>query len=135
MAVPAPPRKGLLASFREFLLRGNVVDLAIAVVIGGAFGTVIKAFVTDMITPLVSIFSKHTNFEDLAVHIRGATFAYGDFINAAIAFVIIAAVVFFFVVSPIQYLMDRRKKEEEAEVDEQVVLLTQIRDLLASNRG
>ena len=131
MAAPIEARKGPLASFKEFLLRGNVVDLAIAVVLGTAFGQVVKAFVADMITPLVSIFSKHTNFEDLAITIRGARFAYGDFINYVIAFVILAAIIFFLVASPIQYMVDRRKKDEAAEVSDEVALLTEIRDLLA----
>jgi large conductance mechanosensitive channel len=123
-------KQGLLSEFREFVLRGNVVDLAIAVVIGTAFAAVVKSFVADMITPIVSIFSKKTNFADLAFHVRGARFAYGDFINNVIAFVIVAAVVFFFVLKPINYLVSRHKAEVDDALSDEVVLLTEIRDLL-----
>jgi large conductance mechanosensitive channel len=128
-------RKGVLAEFKDFVLRGNVVDLAIAVVIGTAFADLVKQFVADMITPLVSIFSKHTNFADLAFHVRGARFAYGAFLNSVITFVILAAVVFFFVVKPINFMLERRRRGGEAEpetLSDEAALLTQIRDLLAA---
>jgi large conductance mechanosensitive channel len=131
--------KSLFADFKEFLLRGNVVDLAVAVVIGTAFTALVKSFTQDLLTPIISIFTKHTNFQDLAVNIRGARFAYGDFINAVITFVILAAVVFFLVVKPINYLMERRRRSVEAGTEEptseDIALLTQIRDLLAATRG
>jgi large conductance mechanosensitive channel len=128
--------KGLIAEFKEFLLRGNVVDLAIAVVIGGAFGTVVKAFVADLMTPIISIFAKKTNFQDLSLHIRGAKFAYGDFLNNLLSFILIAGVVFLFVVKPINFIMNRRRQAvaegDEPVLSDEAVLLTQIRDLLAS---
>lgn len=134
-------RKGWMAEFRAFLLRGNVVDLAIAVVLGTAFGAVVTAFVKDMITPIVSIFLKRTNFQNLVLTVRGARFAYGDFLNVLLAFVIIAAVIFFFVVKPVNYLIERRKQrmaagieEEPASVSDEAVLLAEIRDLLKSQR-
>ncbi len=102
--------------FRAFLLRGNVVDLAIAVVIGAAFGAVIKALVTDLITPIVSIPGK-TNFQDLHFKIHKSVFSYGDFINTVVAFVVVAAAVFFFVVIPINHLMNRRKTEPDPEAE------------------
>ena len=104
----------MLKDFKAFLLRGNVVDLAIAVVIGAAFGTVVQALVKDLITPLVSIPGK-ANFQSLKFTIRHSVFAYGDFLNVLIAFVSIAAAVFFFVVRPINTLMDRRKTQTDVE--------------------
>jgi large conductance mechanosensitive channel len=111
-------KKSLLTEFKEFVLRGNVVDLAVAVVIGAAFGAVVKALVADLITPIISIPGSH-NFQDLSFHIRHSTFAYGDFINNVIAFVSVAAAVFFFVVKPINYLIVRRQKGQgDAESDD-----------------
>ena len=132
----AEQKTGLVGEFKEFLLRGNVVDLAIAVVIGTAFALVIKAFVSDMLTPIISIFAKKTTFQDLVITVRGSRFQYGDFLNAAITFVITAAIVFFFVVAPINYMMERHKRAvedgETPPLSEEVVLLKEIRDLLAS---
>jgi len=102
----------LLTDFKVFLFRGNVVDLAIAVVVGTAFTAVVKALVTDLLTPLIAaIFGAH-NFGALKFTINGSTFAYGDFINNVITFMSIAAVVFFLVVTPINTLMARRAKED-----------------------
>ena len=95
----------LLRDFKQFLFRGNVVDLAVAVVIGTAFTAVIKAVVADLLTPLIAaIFGAH-NFGALKFTINGSTFAYGDFINNLITFVSIAAVVFFLIVAPLNALM------------------------------
>jgi large conductance mechanosensitive channel len=102
----------MLKDFRAFLLRGNVVDLAVAVVIGAAFGAVITALVEDLLTPLIAIPGK-TDFSELDFTIRKSTFQYGDFLNALISFISIAAAVFFFVVRPINALMARRKTEPE----------------------
>jgi large conductance mechanosensitive channel protein len=102
----------LLNDFKQFLFRGNVVDLAVAVVIGTAFTAVIKAVVADLLTPLIAaIFGAH-NFGALTFTINGSTFAYGDFINNLITFLSIAAVVFFLVVAPINALMARRAEED-----------------------
>ncbi len=105
--------------FKKFLLRGNVVDLAVAVVIGAAFGSVVTAFVKAFVTPLVGLatgaagdFSKR----EFTVGVGGdkdVVFPYGEFVQAAISFVVIAAVVYFFVVRPVQHLMDRFKTEPE----------------------
>jgi large conductance mechanosensitive channel len=102
----------MLNDFKAFLLRGNVVDLAVAVVIGAAFGAVVTSLVTNLITPIISIPGK-TNFSDLDFHIRSSRFAYGEFLNAVLAFVLISAAVFFFVVVPINALMARRKTETD----------------------
>ena len=103
-----------MSDFKAFLLRGNVVDLAVAVVAGAAFGAVVTALVRDIVTPIISIPGK-TNFSDLDFHIRESRFAYGDFLNAVVAFVLISAAVFFFVVVPINALMARRKTETDVE--------------------
>ena len=101
--------KSVLAEFKDFILRGNVVDLAVAVVVGAAFGAVINALVKDIITPLIaSIFGK-PDFSALTFTINGSTFRYGAFLNSLIAFISIAAAVFFFVVQPINHLMARRR--------------------------
>src|SRR5260370_35730094 len=105
-------KMGNLASeFKAFILRGNVVDLAIAVVIGAAFGAVVTALVKDIITPIISIPGK-ADFSSLTFTINGSVFRYGDFINAVITFIIVAAAIFFFVVKPLNMLMARRKAEE-----------------------
>jgi large conductance mechanosensitive channel len=104
----------MFKEFRAFVLRGNVVDLAVAVVIGAAFGAVVTALVKDLITPLIAIPGK-SDFSALKFTIRKSTFAYGDFLNALIAFVTIAAAVFFFVVRPLNALMARFKTEPEVE--------------------
>ena len=101
----------MLKDFKQFLLRGNVVDLAVGVVIGLAFGAVIAAFVEDLITPLIAaIFGQH-DFSTLTFTINKSVFRYGAFLNAVIAFVLVAAAVFFFVVRPVNALMARRKTE------------------------
>ena len=105
----------MLKDFREFILRGNVVDLAVGVVIGAAFGTVIASFVSNILTPIISL-PGGTNFEDLAIDKDGVPFVkYGVFINDLIAFLLIAMAVFFFVVKPINALMARRKTEPDVE--------------------
>ena len=101
----------MLKEFREFVLRGNLVDLAVAVVIGTAFGALVTAFVRDLITPLIAALGGEPDFSDLAFTINGSRFLYGDFINALLAFLIIAAVVFFLVVKPVNALMARLAPE------------------------
>ncbi len=128
----------MMRQFRDFLLRGNVVDLAIAVVVGAAFGAVISALVADIITPLIAAIGGQPDFGALAFRINGSRFGYGDFLNTVISFVVISAAVFFLVVRPVSALMERRKAglEPEAEaVPEDVVLLGEIRDLLREGRG
>lgn len=94
--------------FRDFVLRGNVVDLAIAVVIGAAFAAVVAAFVGDFVTPLIAaIFGGHGAFGDLTFTIHHATFGYGDFLNKVIIFLAIAAIIYFLVLVPVNALMAR----------------------------
>jgi large conductance mechanosensitive channel len=104
----------VLKDFKAFILRGNVVDLAIAVIIGAAFGAVVTSAVEDIFTPILAI-PGDTDFKDLIWHVGGGEIKYGEFINAVIAFLSIAAVVFFFVVKPVNILMARRKTEPDVE--------------------
>ena len=104
----------MLKDFKAFLLRGNVVDLAVAVVIGAAFGDVVKSLVADILTPIIAI-PGSADFAALDFTINGSVFRYGAFLNAVIAFVTIAAAVFFFVVRPVTALMARRKTEPDVE--------------------
>lgn len=99
----------MVKDFREFLLRGNVSDLAVAIVIGFAFNSLVTAFVSDFITPFVVAVTGKKDFIGLVFHVNGSTFTYGHFLNAMIAFVVISAVVFFIVVQPTNQLMERRK--------------------------
>jgi large conductance mechanosensitive channel len=100
----------VLGDFRQFLLRGNVVDLAVGIVIGGAFGAVVTALVKDFITPLIgAIFGTSKN--GMKFQLGAATFLVGDFLDALIAFLLVAAVVFFLVVKPVNYLIERARRE------------------------
>jgi large conductance mechanosensitive channel len=126
--------KDTLNEFKKFLIRGNVVDLAVAVVIGAAFTSVVNALVSGLITPLIGALGGNHSFAGLKFVVNGSTFAYGDFINALISFVIVAAVVFFLVIQPVNHLVrlatrNQDKKEIEKK-DPQVELLEEIRDLL-----
>jgi large conductance mechanosensitive channel len=99
----------VLKDFKNFVIRGNVVDLAVAFVIGSAFAVLVKALVTDMFTPLLSI-PGHVSFENLKFTVNGSTFHYGDFLNDVVAFVVVASALFFFVVRPIQAVNVRLQK-------------------------
>ena len=102
----------MMKGFKEFLLRGNVVDLAVAVVIGGAFGTVVAALVKDLLTPLIAAIVGKPDFSAIAFAVNGSKFPIGDFINAVVAFVLVAAAVYFFVVMPMNLLIERRRRGE-----------------------
>ena len=104
----------MLKDFKAFILRGNVVDLAIAVVIGTAFGALVTSFVDNLLTPLIAI-PGTKDFKAYAFDISGSTFSYGVVINALISFLLVAFAVFFFVVKPVNALMARRKTEPEVE--------------------
>ena len=99
---------GVLKEFKVFLSQGNVVDLAVAVVIGTAFELVVKALVADLLTPIIALIFGKPNFESLTFTINHSHFFYGDFINALIAFVSVAAAIFFFVVKPLNAMAARR---------------------------
>lgn len=100
----------MFRGFRQFLLRGNVVDLAIGVVIGAAFGAVVTSFVKDLLTPLISAIVGKPNFSYLVWEVNGAKITYGDFLNALISFVLVAAAIYYFVVLPVNALVERSKK-------------------------
>lgn len=128
----------MLNEFKAFILRGNLVDLAVAVVIGAAFGTVVSSLVETTITPLIAAIGGEPDFSALTFQINGSTFFYGSFLNALLSFLIIAAVVFFFVVKPVNAVLERFAQDEEeaaAAPTPELTMLTEIRDLLAEQRG
>jgi len=102
----------MFKGFRQFLLRGNVIDLAVAVVIGGAFGAVVTALVKDLLTPLIAAVGGKPDFSAVAFEVNGSKFLIGDFINAMISFVMIGAAVYFFVVVPVNALTERKRRGE-----------------------
>ena len=103
----------MLKGFREFLLRGNVVDLAVAVVIGGAFGAVVTALVKDLITPLIAAIAGKPDFSALTFTVNNSKFLYGEFFNAVVAFVLIAAAIYFLIVVPMGAIQRRTAKPAE----------------------
>ena len=100
----------MLKGFQQFILRGNVVDMAVGVVIGAAFATVVSAFTKDLLTPLIAAIVGKPDFSAITFTVNGSTFALGDFINAAISFLLVAAAVYFFVVTPVNMLVARMRK-------------------------
>jgi large conductance mechanosensitive channel len=105
----------MLREFRAFVLRGNLVDLAVAVVIGTSFAAVVNAVVRDLVTPLIAAIGGQPDFGDLAFTINGSRFAYGDFLNALLSFLLVAAVVFFLVIKPVNALMAALRTEPDVE--------------------
>lgn len=125
----------MLKGFRDFLLRGNVVDLAVAVVIGVAFGAVVAAFATDFIGGIIGAIGGTRDFNDAGVTINDSKVVYGSTINALINFVIVAAAIYFVVVVPMKTLAERRGVDEETPApSDETLLLTEIRDLLATQQ-
>jgi large conductance mechanosensitive channel len=121
----------MLKEFRDFLMQGNIVDLAVAVVIGAAFGALVGSLVADLITPIIAAIFQQPDFSNLSFTIRGSEFRYGNFINALITFLSIAAAIFFFVVKPMQKLKELRGGEDEDDRSDETKLLEEIRDLLS----
>ena len=107
--------KDLMNEFKAFILRGNVIDLAVAVVIGAAFGAIVTALVKDLITPLIAAIGGQQDFSGLYFTVNNSKFLYGDFINSILSFLIIAAVVFFLVIKPINFLMTHRRQQVVAD--------------------
>ena len=105
----------MLKEFKQFLLRGNVVDLAVGVVIGAAFGSIVTALVSDLLTPFIAAITKVPDFSGVYFAINGSKFMYGHFINALISFILVASAVFFFVVKPMNLLIARSRKEPPAD--------------------
>jgi len=102
----------MLKGFKQFILRGNVLDLAVAVVMGGAFGAVVTALVKDLLTPLIASVAKMPDFSTIAFQVNGSKFMIGDFINSLISFLLIAVAVYFFVIMPVNALMARLNRGE-----------------------
>ena len=122
----------MIKEFRDFLVRGNLVELAVAFVMGLAFAALITSFVNDLIMPIVAMIIGKPDFSDLTFTINDAVFRYGAFLTAVIVFITTAAAIFFFVVKPMDALMTRMKKpDEEVESDEE----RRHRELLAAIRG
>ena len=105
----------MLKGFKQFLLRGNVVDMAVGIVIGASFGAVVTGFVKDLMTPFIAALIKQPDFSTLSFTINGSKFLYGEFINALLSFLIIAGAVYFFVVVPVNALIARSRKEPPAD--------------------
>ncbi|MBV8812554.1 MAG: large conductance mechanosensitive channel protein MscL [Acidobacteriaceae bacterium] len=101
-----------MKEFKKFLLRGNVIDLAVAVVMGAAFGAVVTALVTDLITPLIAAIGGKPDFRQIYFTVHNSRFLIGDFINALVSFVLIAAAVYYFIVLPMNALMARLRRGE-----------------------
>jgi len=127
----------VLKGFRDFLMRGNVVDLAVAVVIGAAFGAVVSAFATDFIGGIIGAFGGSPDFKNAGVIVNGSKIVYGSTITALVNFFIVAAVIYFVVVIPMNTIMARVRRDADAATpapSDEARLLTEIRDLLAETR-
>ncbi|GHF53150.1 large conductance mechanosensitive channel [Deinococcus metalli] len=123
----------MISGFQKFLLRGNLIDLAVGVLIGAAFGKVVDTFTKGIIMPIIGIFGGVPNFDALKFTINKSEFMYGTFLTSLISFVITAAIIYFFVIVPFNALMDRFKREEKpavAEPSNEEKLLAEIRDAL-----
>jgi len=128
----------MLKEFKEFILRGNVIDLAVGVIIGAAFGDVVKSLVDDIIMPPIGLLIKGVNFKDLKLVIGGdtnnpVTFNYGNFLQNVLTFLIIALAIFF-MVKLVNMLYKKKEEKATAEPSNEEVLLTQIRDLLKERK-
>ena len=108
----------MLKGFRDFLFRGNVVDLAVAVVIGGAFGSIVTSLVKDIVTPIIGAIGGQPDFSGLYVSVNNSKFMIGSFINAIISFVLISAVIYFVIIQPMNRIMVKMKKEERKDPTE-----------------
>ena len=126
----------MLKEFRAFMLRGNIIELAVAIVIGVAFGALVTSLVANLLTPIVAAIIGKPDFSNLTFAINGSVFHYGSFLNALIAFISIAAAVFFFVVRPVDAIQRRMgiEKPQDGRSDE-ATLLEEIRDILKEQRA
>ncbi len=108
----------MFKGFRDFILRGNVLDLAVAVVIGSAFGTIVSALVKDIVTPLIGVVGNQPDFSNIVLTVNGSQFLVGDFLNALISFLIIAVVIYFLVILPMNRIMKKIKSGEKGDPTE-----------------
>ena len=124
----------MLREFKEFLMKGNIVELAVAFVMGVAFAAVVNSFVNDLIMPILAMIFGKPSFDDLTFTINDAVFRYGSFFNAVLSFVLIAAAIFFVVVKPYNMYMERRRQglepEPPAAKSDEVIVLEEIRELM-----
>jgi len=126
----------MLKGFRDFIMRGNVVDLAVAVVIGAAFGAVVSAFAEDFIGGIIGAIGGSADFGDAGVTVNGSRIVWGSTITALIQFLIVAAAIYFAIIVPMRTLARRQGAEEESPApSDETLLLTEIRDLLRERRG
>jgi large conductance mechanosensitive channel len=129
----------LLSGFRKFILRGNVVDLAVAVVIGAAFGAVVNSLVKDIIMPLITAIFGKQDYSALFWTLNKSQIRYGNLITNIITFIAVAAAVYFLIVAPMNHMSDRRKARDGVAVEEpeesEKELLAEIRDILAQRSG
>ena len=126
----------MLKEFRAFMLRGNIIELAVAIVIGAAFGALVTSLVANLLTPIVAAIIGKPDFSNLTFAINGSVFHYGSFLNALIAFVSIAAAVFFFVVRPVDAIQRRMGIEKPGDGrSDEATLLEEIRDILKEQRA
>lgn len=122
-----------IREFKQFISKGNVIDLAVGVIIGSAFGKIVSSMVNDILMPLIGIIIGGLNFSSLHVKIGEATIQYGSFIQNVIDFLIVAACIFLFI-KIISKFNKKKDKVEEVKQDEQIILLTEIRDLLKEKK-
>lgn len=123
----------MVEGFKKFLLRGNLIDLAVGVLIGAAFGKVVDSFTSGLILPIIGIFGGVPDFSALSFTVNGSIFKYGAFLTNLLSFILTAAVIYFFVITPFNRLMERFKREEKpavAEPSNEEKLLAEIRDAL-----
>ena len=126
----------MLRGFRDFIMRGNVVDLAVAVVIGAAFGAVVAAFADDFIGGILGAIGGSPDFGDAGFTVNGSKIVYGSTLTALIQFVIVAAAIYFAIVLPMQEIAKRRGAADESPApSDETVLLSEIRDLLRQQRS
>lgn len=123
-----------LSEFKEFIAKGNVVDLAVGVVIGSAFSKIVSSVVNDILMPIIGVLIGGINFTNLSIKVGEATITYGNFIQNVIDFLIISACIFFMVKVIERFTKKKEEVKEEIKKDEQVILLEEIRDLLKSNK-
>ncbi|MDV6373067.1 large conductance mechanosensitive channel protein MscL [Deinococcus arenicola] len=121
----------MVSGFQKFLLRGNLIDLAVGVLIGAAFGKVVDSFTTGLVLPIIGIFGGVPDFSALTFTVNNSIFKYGAFLTSLLSFVLTAAIIYFFVIVPFNHLMERFKRQEKeavAEPSNEEKLLAEIRD-------
>lgn len=128
-------QKRTIKEFKDFISRGNVIDLAVGVIIGGAFGKIVTSIVNDILMPIIGVIIGGLDFSNLTIKVKDATISYGAFIQNVIDFLIVSACIFCFIKFVDKFKKKEEKKDEEPpKKDEQVILLEEIRDLLKNNK-